>query len=432
MRPTDEALRHVSRTLTGEGDLDPLFDRIGDARLVLLGEASHGTSEYYTWRHKITERLIREKGFSFIAVEGDWPDCYAVTRYVRGLDDATSPRDVLKVFERWPTWMWANEEVAALIGTLERINDERPMDERVGFYGLDVYSLWESLHAVLGYVRKEAPAALEKVRDAYRCFEPFDDVDEYARAATWGLGGCESNVVAMLSELKAGRRTDTRSDSDAAFDAEQNAMVVKNAERYYRSMVGGGGESWNVRDRHMTETLDRLLDRHGPAAKAVVWEHNTHIGDARATDMARVGMVNVGQLVRERYAKDDVVLVGFGSHRGTVIAGDGWNAPLRNMPVPQARAGSWEDQMHHAFDGQDHLLIFGGNADPALHVRRGHRAIGVVYHPESESGNYVPTDLAERYDAFLYLDSTTALSPLATDVRTEHRHELPETFPSGM
>ncbi|MDQ3332870.1 MAG: erythromycin esterase family protein, partial [Planctomycetota bacterium] len=195
---------------------------------------------------------------------------------------------------------------------------------------------------------------------------------------------------------------------------------------------GGGGESWNVRDRHMTETLDRLLDRHGPAAKAVVWEHNTHIGDARATDMARVGMVNVGQLVRERYAKDDVVLVGFGSHRGTVIAGDGWNAPLRNMPVPQARAGSWEDQMHHAFDGQDHLLIFGGNADPALHVRRGHRAIGVVYHPESESGNYVPTDLAERYDAFLYLDSTTALSPLATDVRTEHRHELPETFPSGM
>jgi erythromycin esterase-like protein len=326
--------------------------------------------------------------------------------------------------------MWGHEEFAALIGSLERINDERPIDERVGFYGLDVYSLWQSLHAVLGYVRIEAPELLERVRQAYRCFEPFDDVDEYARAASWGLDGCERDVIAMLTGLRTHRPTDSEGDAEAAFDAEQNALVVRDAERYYRTMVQGGGESWNVRDRHMAETLDRLLDRHGPAAKAIVWEHNTHIGDARATDMARVGMVNVGQLVRESYAKSDVVLVGFGSYQGTVIAGDGWEAPMRKMVVPPARAGSWEDMMHVAFDGQDRLLIFGGEQE--LHERRGHRAIGVVYHPDSESGNYVPTDLADRYDAFLYLDTTSALHPLRQHAVTEHPHDEPETYPSGL
>ena len=430
MTSTHEALRRVARPLTEASELEPLFDRIGDARIVLLGEASHGTSEFYTWRRRISEHLIRNQGFDFIAVEGDWPDCYRVTRYVRGLDGGSSPQDALQAFRRWPTWMWANEEVAELVETLERINDERSQEDRVGFYGLDVYSLWDSLHNVVRYVSRERPALLERVRDAYRCFEPFDDVDEYARAATWGLDGCEASAVALLAGLITDRKTDRRGDSEAAFDAEQNALIVKNAEKYYRTMVRGGGESWNVRDRHMAETLDHLLDRYGPAAKAIVWEHNTHIGDARATDMARAGMVNVGQLVRESYAKEDVVLVGFGSHRGTVIAAQGWERPMQRMVVPQARRGSWEDEMHHAFDGKDQLLIL--EDDPELHARRGHRAIGVVYHPDSESGNYVPTDLAERYDAFIYLDETTALHPLDVKVTLEKHHEEPETYPTGM
>lgn len=430
-----DALRSVARPLASDNDLDRLIERIGEARCVLLGEASHGTSEYYTWRHRISERLIREKGFNFIAVEGDWPDCYEVNRFVRGLDGPGSPREVLKVFERWPTWMWANEEVVALVAALRKINDSRPSERRVGFYGLDVYSLWDSLHAVLGYARREAPETLDRVREAYRCFEPFDDVDEYARAATWGLDGCEDKAAAMLAELRGRRQSDARDDPEAAFDAEQNALVVRNAENYYRIMMHGGGESWNVRDRHMAETLDRLLDRHGPAAKAIVWEHNTHIGDARATDMGRAGVINIGQLARERYARDDVVLVGFGSHHGTVIAGDAWDAPMERMTVPEARVGSWEVLMHRAFAGEDQLLVFDGQEDDSpLRERRGHRAIGVVYHPEYESGNYVPTDLADRYDAFLYLDETEALHPLRTAGRRDHEghEEAPETYPSGM
>jgi erythromycin esterase len=427
-----DALRSVAHPLASDADLDPLFDRIGDARLVLLGEASHGTSEYYTWRHRISERLIHEKGFNFIAVEGDWPDCYQVNRYVRGLEGADTPRDVLKVFERWPTWMWANEEVAALVRTLEVTNDALPPAERVGFYGLDVYSLWDSLHAVLGYTRRYSPDALPKVREAYRCFEPFEDIEEYARAATWGLDGCEDKVAEMLATLRSRRPLDAHDDPEAAFDAEQNALVIQNAESYYRIMMRGGGESWNVRDRHMAETLDRLLDRHGPQAKAIVWEHNTHVGDARATDMARAGMVNVGQLTRERYAREDVVIVGFGSYRGSVIAGERWDAPWESMAVPEAREGSWEDLMHRAFRGEDQLLLFDPrDANPALHERRGHRAIGVVYHPEYESGNYVPTDLASRYDAFLYLDETHALHPLHISPRAQP-HEEPETYPTGM
>jgi erythromycin esterase-like protein len=366
---TFDALRAAARPLNDAASLDPLLERIGEARLVLLGEASHGTSEFYSWRHRISERLIREKGFNFIAVEGDWPDCYHVNRYVRGLDGPDNPRDALKVFERWPTWMWANEEVVDLVHTLEVINDDLRPEDRVGFYGLDVYSLWDSLHAVLGYAHRNAPDALDKVREAYRCFEPFDDVDEYARAATWGLDGCEDKVAAMLAELRARPRGDARDDPEAAFDAEQNALVVRNAESYYRIMVRGGGESWNVRDRHMAETLDRLLDRHGPQARTIVWEHNTHVGDARATDMARAGMVNVGQLARERYAREDVVIVGFGSHRGSVIAGHRWDAPWETMPVPEARPGSWDDLMHRAFRGEDQLLIFGRNPPSPLPPR---------------------------------------------------------------
>ena len=411
--------------------MDPLLERIGDAHCVLLGEASHGTSEYYTWRASISQRLIRDKGFSFIAVEGDWPDCYEVNRYVKGYwDSGNSAREVLEAFERWPTWMWANEEILELAEWLSGHNEGLPEKERVGFYGLDVYSLWESMEAVIEYLERVDPEAVNTARRAYKCFEPYgEDVREYARATAFVPTSCEEEVVEMLSELR-NKLPEYRDDPESRFSAEQNALVVRGAERYYRAVVRGGSSSWNVRDRHMVQTLERLMWHHGKEAKAIVWEHNTHIGDARYTDMADVGMVNVGQLMRDQWGVENVVLVGFGSHRGSVIAGAQWGAPMERMPVPPARQGSWEDILHRTGE-EDKLLIFAEAEDEdGLLEPRAHRAVGVVYDPAYERyGNYVPTVLPRRYDAFLYLDETRALHPLR--MRTRQNGEPPETFPSG-
>jgi erythromycin esterase len=427
-------VRAMARPLRGPEDLDPLLDMIGEARYVLLGEASHGTSEYYTWRMAISRRLIAEKGFSFLAVEGDWPDCDRVNRYVKGLDDAgEGAREVLHAFGRWPTWMWANEEVVALVEWLRRHNDGRPDDRKAGFYGLDVYSLWESLYAIMAYLQRNDPSALRAVWRAFRCFEPYgEDVQEYARATRFVPDSCEDEVVALLRELRQGVRDHPAEGREARFAAEQNALVLKNAEAFYRTMVRGGPESWNIRDGHMTETLERLMRHHGPGAKAIVWEHNTHIGDARYTDRADEGEVNVGQLVRERHGHEGVVLVGFGSYRGRVIAGRRWEATMERMRVPHAREGSWEDVLHQAGADDKLLLMAPAEPTPELLQPRGHRAIGVVYRPESERhGNYVTTVLPRRYDAFLYLDTTRALHPLH-DVQPQEEKEVPETYPSGM
>ncbi len=426
-------IREAAYPLHDAVDLDPLIDRVGSARYVLLGEASHGTSEFYTWRHQISERLIREKGFSFIAVEGDWPDCYRVNRFVKGYDGAEqSAEEVLRHFDRWPSWMWANREVLSLVNFLVRFNRKLHESDSVGFYGLDVYSLWDSLHAVMDYLAEHDPESLRAARDAFRCFEPFgEDVQQYARENSWYPQSCEQEVLNLLVELR--RRAGTHpNDREALFNAEQNALVAKNAEHYYRIMGRGDRESWNIRDRHMVETLERLMDFHGPGAKCIVWEHNTHIGDARATDMAASGMVNVGQLVREHHDRDDVVIVGFGTYQGTVIAGRAWDAPLERMPVPPAREGSWEDLFHRA-GPEDRMLIFEDMALSELwRKRRVHRAIGVVYDPGSEYyRKYVPTLLPERYDVFLALDETHALHPLHVPANFQHE-EVPETFPTGV
>jgi erythromycin esterase len=422
----------LAQPLASRRDLDPLLARIGQARFVLLGEASHGTSDYYTWRAEISRRLIVEKGFSFIAVEGDWPDCYRVNRFVRGFDGAgESAREVLHNFERWPTWMWANHEVVELAEWLREHNASVPEEMAAGFYGLDVYSLWDSLHQILGYLQRTRPDALPAARRAFACFEPYgEDVQDYAAQSRWLNETCEDEVVAMLTELRGGTAPAGGGQEDQ-FNAEQNAWVVKNAEHYYRTMIGGGPASWNIRDRHMTQTLERLMRHFGPAAKAIVWEHNTHIGDARFTDMADDGMVNVGQLIREEHGTDDVVLVGFSSHRGSVVAGRAWEAPLEVMPVPPGAEGTWEDLLHGAL-GADGLLIFGEqDRHGPLATVRGHRAIGVVYHPEYERGNYVPTNLPRRYDTLLFLDQTHALHPLH-EVQPREEGEVPETYPSGV
>jgi erythromycin esterase len=357
MRRYGDEIAGLSAPLTEPGDLDVLLERIGDARVVMIGEASRGTHEYYAWRAALTRRLITENGFTFVAVEGDWPDCERVDRSVRAEPDAPAdPRDALVSFDRWPTWMWANEEVTDFCRWLRRHNlaAERP----VSFHGLDVYSLWESLRAVLTYLYEHSPE------------------------------------------------------------------VVAGAERYYRAMLGGARRSWNVRDTHMADTLDRLLAHHGGngggkgGGKGVVWAHNTHVGDARATSMAASGEVNIGQLARERHGADQVVLVGFGGHRGTVVAGDAWGAPMETMPVPPARDGSLEAVLHH--DAPSRALFVWPPARPSLLTDElAHRAIGVVYHPERERwGNYVPTVLGDRYDAFLWFDDTSALRPLALLGRT--------------
>jgi erythromycin esterase-like protein len=333
-------------------------------------------------------------------------------------------------------------------------NVERAAPERVGFYGLDVYSLWESLYAVLGYLQKHDPSALPLAHRAFRCFEPFgEDVQAYARATRLVPHSCEDPVVALLSGILKRPRAHHEDGEETRFEAEQNAFAVKNAEGYYRAMVRGGPDSWNIRDRHMVQTLERVVRHHGPKSKVIVWAHNTHVGDARFTDMAADGMVNVGQLVRESHAVPDVVLVGFGSYRGTVMAGREWDATPTVMRVPPARQGSWESLLHRLAsgeteDGGDRALEVArrsgvtqsGTARPLL-VRftdppremleaRGHRAIGVVYRPELEEfGNYVPTVLPLRYDAFLFIDETRALQPIGTAVDLAR---IPETFPSGM
>jgi erythromycin esterase len=432
---TRELVEQVARmalSLQEQADLDPLLERVGAARYVLLGEASHGTAEYYRWRSQLSQRLICEKGFSLIAVEGDWPDCYRVNRYIRGLPNSGADvREVLEAFARWPTWMWANEEIVELSEWLHRHNSGLPEEKKVGFYGLDVYSLWESLYAVLGYLRKADPSALPVARRAFACFEPYgEDVQEYARATALVPTSCEDEVVALLEGLRSKEPRYRADGRDEFFAAEQNALVVKNAEAYYRAMVQGGPDSWNIRDQHMTETLERLMSHHGPDAKAVVWEHNTHIGDARATDMADDGMANVGQLVRERHSREGVVLVGFGSYRGSVIAGREWEAPMEKMAVPAGRPGSWEDVLHRAGEPDKLLLLDESRCAGEFLEERGHRAIGVVYHPEREQfGNYVPTILPRRYDAFCFIDETHALHPLRLHPALE---KVPETYPWGV
>jgi len=437
-------------------DLNPLLEQIGkdNVQYVLLGEASHGTSEFYSWRSEITKRLIKERGFSFIAVEGDWPDCYGANRYIKGISGSSqSAYDVLYSFNRWPTWMWANREMVDLVEWLREYNKNLSEEQQVGFYGLDVYSLWESMEAVIRYLRKIDPEAVKTAIEAYRCFEPYGkSVEDYARATAFVPESCEDEIIDMLVHLH-GKANQYKSDGLASregyFNAEQNAIVAKNAELYYRKMMQGGTATWNIRDTHMMDTLKRLMEFHGKQSKSIVWAHNTHVGDARYTDMAEAKMVNIGQLVREHAGDEKAALVGFGTYQGTVIAAKEWGEKMEKMRVPPAVDGSWDRLIHELSQGRNRLLIFRDYSlkehngkrqliteeekeDLITKTKRGQRAIGVVYNPEYEKyGNYVPTDLTRRYDAFLHIDKTHALHPLHMP-EVKEDEDLPETFPTGL
>lgn len=413
--------------LANAKDLDALVNAAGERMVVMLGEASHGTHEYYTWRTAISKRLIEEYGFNFIAVEGDWPDCYKINRYVKGYIDAGNDiREVLQVFDRWPTWMWANWEVAALAEWLREYNSHKSIENKIGFYGLDVYSLWDSMDAMVNYLDKEDPDASASVKKAIHCFEPFRE-REQSYAYSLREHNCRDKVLSMLKEIRM-KAQFLDGDREAGFNAEQNALIAVNAENYYSSLIGFDNESWNIRDTHMMETLERLIEFHLPESRGIVWEHNTHIGDARATDMTQAGMINIGELARKKYGDDEVYLVGFGSYKGTVIAGEEWGAPMEEMEVPPAKKNSIEETLHR-LGTNDRYMLFDEETAEMYDEDIDHRAIGVVYHPGRETyANYVPTAMSQRYDAFIYLDTTKALHPLHLPAG----NKIPETYPFGV
>lgn len=439
-----DAIRQDAHRLTGEAtDYDPLMDMVGDARFVLIGEATHGTHEFYQQRAEITKRLIGEKGFSAIAVEADWPDAYRINRYVRNASDDREAIDSLGNFERFPTWMWRNADVLDFIGWLRQFNDRLPSNAvKVGFYGLDLYSLYSSIEAVLKYLDLIDPEAAARARQRYGCFEHFgENVQEYGYATSFGLSEpCENEVINQLVDMQrraadyAGR--DGRVPEDEFFFAEQNARLVRNAEEYYRSMFRGRISSWNLRDRHMAETLDNLAhhlsDRQGSLAKIVVWEHNSHLGDARATDMGAAGELNVGQLIRQRY-NDDAVLVGLTTNTGTVTAASSWGETAERKRVRPALPNSYEGLFRDSELSRFFLdLRQDSDAVSELRAPRLERAIGVIYLPQTErASHYFNTKLPNQFDAVIHFDETRALEPLERTPIWE-RGEAPETFPYGL
>jgi erythromycin esterase-like protein len=438
------ALRQAAHPLRGDReDFDPILARVGDARLVLIGEASHGTHEFYRIRAEITKRLIREKGFTAVAVEADWPDAYRVNRYVRGEGPDGDAGDALSGFRRFPQWMWRNGDVLDFVGWLRSHNDAVPDVERAGFYGLDLYSLHASIEAVLGYLRLVDPEAARRAMVRYSCFDHFgEDPQAYGYAASRGLAeSCEPQVLGQLVELRRAAAQYAQRDGRVAYDdlfyAEQNARLVANAEQYYRTLFGGRASAWNLRDGHMVETLEALMAflaarRPRRPTKIVVWAHNSHLGDARATEMWSRGELNLGQLVRQRHERESV-LIGFSTYAGTVTAASNWDEPAERKVVRPALPDSYEALFHEVGPG-NFLLDLGprGHAPRALDEPRLQRAIGVIYRPETERmSHYFFARLLAQFDVILHYDTTRAVEPMErTGLWT--RGELPETYPSAL
>ena len=436
-----DSVRDAAHLLPGNGtDHDALLDLIGNARLTLIGEASHGTHEFYHERIEITKRLILERGLTAIAVEADWPDAYRVNRYVRWEGTDHDADAALSGFQRFPTWMWRNAPMFDFVDWLRLHNAERPPADRVGFYGIDLYSLFTSIEAVLDYLEQVDPEAARRARHRYGCFEHFaEDSQAYGYAASFDLRqSCEDEAVRQLIELRRCASDYAARDGevgpDEFFAAEQNARLVKNAEQYYRSMFRGRSSSWNLRDRHMAETLEALithLERHGREAKLAVWAHNSHLGDARATEMGRGGELNVGQLVRERFGRDSV-LIGFTTHQGTVTAASDWDAPSETKRVRPALAGSYEALFHEVGIPRFMIPLRDSPIGAELNGPLLERAIGVIYRPETERvSHYFHARLADQFDAVIHIDETRALEPLDRQ-EAEHPIEPPETYPTGI
>jgi erythromycin esterase-like protein/predicted phosphoribosyltransferase len=435
-------IRRHAVELSGDArDYDALLDAIGDARIVMIGEATHGTHEFYRERALITRRLIEEKGFAGVAVEADWPDAYRVNRYVRGVGADEEAVESLADFERFPMWMWRNADVLDFIGWLRAHNDTQPAHRRAGFYGLDLYSLRASIQAVLAYLSKVDPEAAKRARSRYGCFDQFgDELQQYGYAAAFGLTPtCEREVLAELVELQRKRAAyasrDGRVAADEFFFASQNARLVRNAEEYYRAMFKGRVESWNLRDEHMAQTVQELvafLDQRSPGARLVLWAHNSHLGDARATDMGHSGELNVGQLVRQHFGAA-AVNIGFTTHTGTVTAASDWDGPPERKHVRPSLSGSYERLLHDT-GIRRFLLPLSRNAELRHALAGPHleRAIGVLYVPRTErQSHYFHATLPDQFDFVIHIDETRAVEPLERSAGWEVG-EMAETYPSGL
>lgn len=437
-----------SSALPTENGVPPkkeFLDLVGDAHFVLIGEASHGTHEFYAARARMTQWLIEEKGFCAIAAEADWPDAYRVNRFIRGRSTDSTVAEALRGFERFPTWMWRNTVMVDFIGWLREHNARAGPDpaRQAGFYGLDLYSLYRSMHEVISYLQRVDPAAAQRARQRYSCFDHFagDGGQAYGFAAAFGVGdSCEQQVVDQLIDLQQHAREYLHEQDllaeDELFYAQQNARTVKDAEEYYRALFKGRVTSWNLRDRHMVETLEALsghLSQHrGEPAKLVVWAHNSHIGDARATEAGARGELNVGQLIRERH-DGDCRSIGFTTYTGTVTAADEWGGAAQRKWVRPALAGSVEE-LYHEVDRAEFFLSFPAAPEAAevLHAPRLQRAIGVIYRPETErQSHYFRARVSDQFDAVIHMDETRAVEPLERTARWEEG-ELPETYPFGV
>ncbi|MDB5028400.1 MAG: hypothetical protein JWO66_2089 [Candidatus Eremiobacteraeota bacterium] len=416
-----------------------IVERVGNAQVVMIGEASHGTHEFYRERAEITRRLIERKGFSAVAVEGDWPDALRVNRYVTGTGDDADAADALGGFRRFPTWMWRNADVLDFVGWLRDFNEPRERRARAGFYGLDLYSLLSSIDAVIAYLDKVDPAAAARAREHYGCFNEVADPTDYGYAVGLGLTkSCHEGVMQALMELRRGADKYVRLGDDVADDeyfyAEQNARVAKDAEEYYRMMLDQRISSWNLRDRHMFETLQELeahLARNRDGTKIVVWAHNSHVGNAAATDMSRRGEFNIGELARRRYGTKGA-LIGFTTYTGTVSAASDWGAPVERKNVRPGLEGSYEELFHATGVPRfgmmtDDPAIRAAVRDPLLE-----RAIGVVYRPDTErQSHYFRSRLTEQFDVVIHIDRTRAVEPLERTAMWE-KGEVPETYPTGL
>ena len=424
-----------------KADFDPLLDLAGDSRFVLLGEASHGTHEFYKARAEITKRLIAEKGFNVIALEADWPDALRVHRYIRGHSNDATALASLGGFHRFPRWMWRNADFLDLVGWLRNANEHRRNQPRIGIYGLDLYSLHNSIEAVIQYLDKIDSKFADEARSRYSCFEEFGgDPQSYGlTASVHGSLSCEDEVVAQLVELQKHAcdflKRDGKMAEDEFFYAEQNARVAANAEKYYRAMYRGRPNTWNLRDSHMADTLDDLmvhLKAQGEQPKAVIWAHNSHLGDARSTEMGRRGEHNIGQLVRERHGRN-ATLVGFTTFTGTVTAASNWDEPAQRMNVRPGMKGSCE-RLFHELEIPRFLMIpredqevFDYLSEPLLE-----RAIGVIYRPETERySHYFSAEVAKQFDAIIHFDESRAVEPLDRDAGWE-KGELPDTYPTAL
>jgi erythromycin esterase-like protein len=410
---------------SGDQAFGALFDRFADARVLLLGEATHGTSEFYQVRAEITKCLVRDHGFSIIAVEADWPDASHIDAYIRGRERPSAPA---QPFQRFPTWMWRNEETLVLVEWLREHNATRVTGaNQVGFYGLDLYSLGASLDAVTDHLSRTDPGMGARAREHYSCIAPYKDEpsDYVADALRRGFRTCEKDVSAVLQMIT------TLPRGDATFEALQNARVVAGAERYYRAAYASAVSSWNLRDQHMFDTLLAVLEARGPEAKAIVWAHNSHVGDAAATEVGRTGQHNIGQLCRQHFG-DSARLIGFGTDRGTVMAASSWGAEPEVMPVRPSLQGSYGALFRAASPDQFLLDLRRGVHEPlreALSRERLERAIGVMYLPQTERvSHYFRSVLPDEFDAFIWLEETRAVTP----IRTDRRAGLPDGHPFGI